>query len=57
MSSLDLAVSVMAKFDAPRPTDAELEEERRRSNRGVEKGIELKGDGKGAGSGQELTEE
>jgi len=57
MSSLDLAVSVMAKFDVPRPTDAELEEARRRSNRGVEKGIELKGDGKGAGSGQELTEE
>jgi len=57
MSSLDLAVSVMDKFDTQRPSDAELEEARRLSNKGEEKGIELKGDGKGAGSGQEVTME
>ena len=56
MSSLDLAVSVMDKFDQPRPSDSELEEMRRISNNGLERGIELKGDGKGAGSGQELQE-
>ncbi|TYJ56902.1 hypothetical protein B9479_002347 [Cryptococcus floricola] len=37
------------------PTDKELEEIRREANRstGMGGGIELKGDGKGAGSGEE----
>jgi EKC/KEOPS complex subunit PCC1/LAGE3 len=35
-------------------TDEELEEIRREANRGEVKGIELRGDGKGAGSGEEV---
>jgi len=37
-----------------RLTDDELEEERLKANKGGGKGIELRGDGKGAGSGEEI---
>ena len=58
LSSLDLLVRTMAEF-APDPSqpiisDEELERIRIEANAGQTKGIELKGDGKGAGSGQEV---
>lgn len=60
LSSADLVLRTMSSF-APDPsdripTDEELEELRQEANRntGVGRGIELKGDGKGAGSGEEV---
>ncbi|ODO07970.1 hypothetical protein L198_00449 [Cryptococcus wingfieldii CBS 7118] len=60
LSSADLVLRTMSSF-APDPsdripTDKELEEIRREANRstGMGGGIELKGDGKGAGSGEEV---
>jgi len=58
LSSVDLVIRTMEEF-APDPldkrlTDDELEQERIRANKGGSKGIELKGDGKGAGSGEEI---
>ena len=38
----------------PPLTDAELEERSRIANAGNTRGIELRGDGKGAGSGEEI---
>jgi EKC/KEOPS complex subunit PCC1/LAGE3 len=40
--------------DQPPITDEELERIRIEANKGESKGIELRGDGKGAGSGQEV---
>lgn len=58
LSSLDLLVRTMADFapdpDQPPITDEELERIRIEANKGESKGIELRGDGKGAGSGQEV---
>ena len=58
LSSLDLVVRTMADF-APDPaqpaiSDEELERKRIEANAGETKGIELRGDGKGAGSGEEV---
>ncbi|GFZ47781.1 hypothetical protein JCM24511_05528 [Saitozyma sp. JCM 24511] len=58
LSSLDLVLRTLSAF-APDPTvrrltDAELEEIRKEANRGDVRGIELRGDGKGAGSGEEV---
>lgn len=58
LSSVDLVMRSMEEF-APDPgdrrlTDDELEEERLKANKGVGKGIELKGDGRGAGGGEEI---
>ncbi|KAK8847436.1 hypothetical protein IAR55_005294 [Kwoniella newhampshirensis] len=60
LSSIDLVLRTMASF-APdpsdiRPTDEDLARVRSEANRvsGGGKGIELKGDGKGAGSGEEV---
>ena len=38
----------------PPPTDQQLEDQSRIANRGDVKGIELRGDGRGAGSGEEI---
>lgn len=58
LSSLDLVLRTMAEFapdpTVPRISDDELERIRLESNKGDVKGIELRGDGKGAGSGQEV---
>ncbi len=58
LSSLDLLVRTMAEFapdpDTPRLTDDEVRRIRDEANAGGQVGIELKGDGKGAGSGQEV---
>lgn len=58
LSSLDLVLRTMSEFapdpSIPRITDEELERIRVESNKGDVKGIELRGDGKGAGSGQEV---
>lgn len=56
LSSLDLVQQTIATFDplAPQLSDAELEERARIANSGNTQGIELKGDGKGAGSGEEI---
>ncbi|ORY30374.1 transcription factor Pcc1-domain-containing protein [Naematelia encephala] len=58
LSSVDLVMRTMEEFasdpDIPLPTDQELEDERVRANRGQDKGIELKGDGVGAGGGEEV---
>ncbi|WWC86871.1 uncharacterized protein L201_001750 [Kwoniella dendrophila CBS 6074] len=61
LSSLDLVVRTMSSFatdpkDIPK-TDEELEKFRDEANRisgGAGTGIELKGDGRGAGSGEEV---
>ncbi|WVQ98105.1 hypothetical protein IAU59_005227 [Kwoniella sp. CBS 9459] len=61
LSSLDLVTRTMTSF-APDPSDVrvsdeELErikEESNASTGGTKKGIELKGDGRGAGSGEEV---
>ena len=58
LSSVDLVMRSMEEF-APDPgerrlTDEELEAERLLANAGGGKGIELRGDGKGAGSGEEI---
>ncbi|ORX33930.1 transcription factor Pcc1-domain-containing protein [Kockovaella imperatae] len=57
-SSVDLVVRTLEAFapdpDRPDPTDEELEEQRRLANSAQTKGIELRGDGKGAGSGEEV---
>ncbi|WVQ83270.1 hypothetical protein IAT38_005409 [Cryptococcus sp. DSM 104549] len=60
LSSADLVLRTMSSF-APDPsdripTDEELEEIRREANKqtGAGRGIELRGDGKGAGSGEEV---
>ncbi|WWD21526.1 hypothetical protein CI109_106012 [Kwoniella shandongensis] len=61
LSSVDLVLRTMSSF-APdpsdfRPSDEELErvrEEANRATKGGGKGIELRGDGKGAGSGEEV---
>ncbi|WVF69752.1 hypothetical protein IAT40_004531 [Kwoniella sp. CBS 6097] len=61
LSSLDLVTRTMTSF-APDPadvrvTDEELERIKEESNAsagGTKKGIELKGDGRGAGSGEEV---
>lgn len=58
LSSLDLVLRTMAEFapdpSVPRVSDEELERIRQESNKGDTKGIELRGDGKGAGSGEEV---
>ena len=58
LSSVDLILRTMEEF-APDPakemTDEQLEEDRRIANAGNTQGIELKGDGRGAGSGEEVT--
>jgi EKC/KEOPS complex subunit PCC1/LAGE3 len=60
LSSLDLVIRMLEEFapdeDDPVLTDEKLREEARKANEasGAIRGIELKGDGKGAGSGQEV---
>lgn len=56
LSSLDLVMQTISTFDPalPQPTDEELAEQSRIANSGNVKGIELRGDGKGAGSGEEI---
>lgn len=59
LSSCDLVVRTMDEF-APdpqdvRPTDEELERIRTESNPGGMKGIELRGNGVGAGGGEEVA--
>ena len=61
LSSVDLVMRTMAEF-APDPgqpglSDEELEKQRRLANADGPKGIELRGDGKGAGSGEEVQSE
>ncbi|WWC59518.1 uncharacterized protein I303_102074 [Kwoniella dejecticola CBS 10117] len=64
LSSLDLLVRTMSSF-APDPndkeiTDEELERIKEQANMsagGSKEGIELKGDGRGAGSGEEVKSE
>ncbi len=58
LSSADLVMRTMEEF-APDPggargTDEQVEEERVRANVGGGTGIELRGDGRGAGSGEEI---
>jgi EKC/KEOPS complex subunit PCC1/LAGE3 len=58
LSSCDLVIRTMEEF-APDPSDVrlsdeELAEERQRAGGEEGKGIELKGNGVGAGSGQEI---
>lgn len=60
LSSVDLVMRTMEEFapdpDIPSLTDEELNTERERANQGggARKGIELRGDGKGAGGGEEV---
>jgi EKC/KEOPS complex subunit PCC1/LAGE3 len=56
LSSLDLVQQTIATFDPalPQLSDEELAEQARIANSGNVKGIELRGDGKGAGSGEEI---
>lgn len=56
LSSLDLVIQTIGAFDPdlPQLSDAELEEQSRIANSGNTRGIELRGDGKGAGSGEEI---
>lgn len=56
LSSLDLVLQTISTFDPslPQLSDEELAEQRRIANSGNVKGIELRGDGKGAGSGEEI---
>ena len=57
LSSCDLVIRTMEEF-APDPNDERISDEQLESNRnlggGDGKGIELKGNGVGAGSGQEI---
>ena len=58
LTSVDLVVRTMEAFapdpDKPLLTDEELERTREEANSGSAKGIELRGDGKGAGGGEEV---
>jgi len=58
LASVDLVMRTMEEFapdpDDRIPTDQELEEERINANAGVKEGIELRGDGRGAGGGEEV---
>ncbi|RXK36303.1 hypothetical protein M231_06439 [Tremella mesenterica] len=59
LSSAELISRAMSEFapdpTLPRVTDDELERIRMEANKGNSGGIELRGDGVGAGSGQEVT--
>ncbi|EIW71225.1 hypothetical protein TREMEDRAFT_67629 [Tremella mesenterica DSM 1558] len=59
LSSAELISRAMSEFapdpTLPRVTDDELERIRLEANKGNSGGIELRGDGVGAGSGQEVT--